>query len=50
MRYAIIFDGVVLNIALADSALGADWVLIPEDVSVGIGWLYVDGEFLAGGG
>ena len=45
MRYAIVFGGVVLNIALAGEPVSSDWILIPEDVSVGIGWLYEDGEF-----
>jgi hypothetical protein len=48
--YAHIIDGVVVNVSLWDGE--SDWtpaeetVEIPEGVSAGIGWDYVDGEFV----
>jgi len=43
-RYAILDAGIVMNVALAESALDASWVECPP--SVGPGWLYEDGEFV----
>lgn len=42
MRFAIVKNGVVVNVAIADTAITPDWV--PTDVA-GIGWLYADGVF-----
>jgi hypothetical protein len=44
-RYAIIKDGLVSNIVVADSALGDGWVLLEND-TISIGWSYVDGQFI----
>jgi hypothetical protein len=46
MRYAIISEGVVINVAISESAIFDNWILIPEGLPVGIGWLYVDDEFV----
>lgn len=48
MRYAIIDDGRVANVALAedpDFAAEQGWIEAP--IEVAIGWLYTDGEFAA---
>lgn len=48
MRYAIIQDGVVVNVVTAESeafAASQGWVAIPQGVPVTCGWLYVDGQF-----
>jgi GH25 family lysozyme M1 (1,4-beta-N-acetylmuramidase) len=48
--YAHIIDGAVVNVSLWDGE--SDWtpaeetVEIPEGVSAGIGWDYVDGKFV----
>lgn len=44
--YAVIEDGVVTNMALAEKDFAAEqgWILLPEGVT--IGWLYTDGVFL----
>jgi hypothetical protein len=44
MKYAIIENGVVTNVALADEALGINW--IASDTAQ-IGWLYDGGAFTA---
>ena len=46
MRYAIIENKVVANIVLADAeyAQSQGWIAAPDNV--GIGWGYVDGEFV----
>lgn len=46
MRYAIVNSGKVENIAIADGALGANWIEI-GDQSIGTGWGYADGIFTA---
>jgi hypothetical protein len=43
MKFAIIENGVVSNVVLADEALESNWV---ETDQAGPGWLYQDGEFL----
>lgn len=48
MIYAIISEGVVINVAIADEAITEDCILIPDGIPVGIGWLYVDGDFIEG--
>jgi hypothetical protein len=47
MRYAIIENGVVVNVAVADEAYAAEqgWMAAPDDVSPG--WAYVNGAFTA---
>ena len=47
MNYAIIENGIVVNVAISESALEYNWVLIPEGSSAWIGWRYVDGVFSA---
>jgi len=44
--YAIIESGLVVNAAEAEADYAAEqgWVLLPE--GAGIGWSYVDGEFV----
>ena len=51
-KYAIIENNLVVNvtIATAEFAQSQGWVEIPEYVdgmAVGIGWFYIDGEFVA---
>ena len=43
MNYAIIENGIVANVVVADEALATNWV---ETDQAGPGWLYQDGEFL----
>lgn len=43
MRYAIIENGLVVNIAVSDLAIDENWIVIPEGLMVDIGWTYVDG-------
>lgn len=45
-RYAIIEDGIVANIALADDDFAVEQGWIEAPAEVGIGWLY-DGDFTA---
>lgn len=43
MRYAIVIDGVVMNVTICNEAAYAaamGWVLVPTFVNVGIGWTY----------
>jgi hypothetical protein len=42
MRYAIIDNGVVTNVVVADSAFGDNWVAIEGG---GVGWLYDGSTF-----
>jgi hypothetical protein len=48
--FAHIIDGVVVNVSLWDGE--SDWtspeeiVQIPQDSSAGIGWEYINGEFI----
>jgi hypothetical protein len=43
MKFAIIENGVVSNVVVADAPLESNWV---ETEQAGPGWLYQDGEFL----
>jgi hypothetical protein len=43
MKFAIIENGVVANVVVADAPLADNWV---ETDQAGPGWLYQDGEFL----
>jgi hypothetical protein len=43
MKFAIIENGIVANVVVADEALESNWV---ETEQAGPGWLYQDGEFL----
>jgi hypothetical protein len=43
MQFAIIENGVVTNVVVADEALESNWI---ETDQAGIGWLYQNGEFL----
>ena len=45
-NYAIIKDGIVVNAAVAEAEFAAEqgWVLLPE--RAGVGWSYVDGQFV----
>lgn len=45
-RYAIVFNGVVENVAVANEAINESWILIPAGLPVQIGWLYIDGELV----
>lgn len=42
-KYAIIENGVVTNVALAEAPIADNWI---ETDRAGPGWLYQDGEFL----
>lgn len=35
------------NVNWANEKLGGQWAAVPEDIPVGIGWQYIDGEFIA---
>ena len=45
-RYAIIKNGIVVNVALADAEIASanDWIACPD---AGPGWTYADGVFTA---
>ena len=43
-RYAIVVDTVVVNVAVAESAMTPNWIECDESVSIGD--LYVNGEFI----
>ena len=43
MKFAIIENGVVSNVVVADAPLESNWV---ETDQAGPGWLYQEGEFL----
>lgn len=43
MKYAIIEDGVVTNVVVADAPLETNWI---ETDQAGPGWLYQNGQFL----
>lgn len=43
MRYAIVKDGVVLNVAVANAPLADNWI---ATTTANPGWLYQNGEFL----
>lgn len=45
MRYAIVQDGIVINIAVGNRQMTADWVLIPAGMPVQIGDAYSAGIF-----
>lgn len=50
-KYAIIENNIVVNVTIASAefAQSQGWILMPEYVdgmAVGIGWGYVDGEFI----
>jgi hypothetical protein len=42
MRYAIVERGVVVNVAVADAPLAANWIITD---TAGPGWTYADGVF-----
>ena len=42
-RYAIVVDTVVVNIAVAESAIAPNWI---ESETASIGDLYINGEFI----
>lgn len=46
MNYALIENGIVANIIVADDSFAAEHGLIQISESVSIGWSYVDGEFV----
>lgn len=49
-RLAHVIDGVVDNITICDESSAQsqfpETILIPENLSVQIGWEYIDGEFI----
>jgi hypothetical protein len=47
-NFAVIEKGKIVNVVLAeaDYATEQGWVLIPEESFAGIGWDYVDGQFV----
>lgn len=52
MRYAFIFGGAVVNVAVSDADQVAEVagrnipIALPDDSPVGVGWLWEGGEFL----
>lgn len=48
-NYAVIENTLVVNITVADPAYAQQqgWVLKPETPNVGIGWSYIDNEWIA---
>lgn len=42
-KYAVVENGVVLNVALAEAPLAPNWI---ATTTAGPGWLYQNGEFL----
>jgi hypothetical protein len=46
MKFAIIENGIVINIALADPEYAESQGWIEVNGNAGIGWLYVDGKFV----
>jgi len=44
MNFAIVEDCVVVNVAVSDSPLADNWIELPD--GAGIGWSYIDGEFV----
>ena len=42
-RYAIVSDGVVVNVAVSEYPLDTNWI---ESDSASIGFLYVNGQFV----
>jgi hypothetical protein len=44
MKFAIIENGVVSNVVVADAPLGGNWV---QTEQAGPGWLYQGGQFLS---
>lgn len=47
MKYAIIENGIVSNIALSDSPLADNWIEIQDNDFVEIGFLYENGNFIS---
>lgn len=45
MRYAIIENDIVVNIAISNNKIAANWIAIPTGCPVGIGDSYNDGCF-----
>jgi hypothetical protein len=45
-NYAVIENNKVVNVVVADASYGAEqgWILMPE--GVGIGWAYINGNFI----
>ena len=43
-NYAIIEDGKVINVAVAEEAINENWVLLPD--TAGKGWDYINGQFV----
>ena len=50
MKYAIIENGVVVNIAVSNRQIAANWVAIPIGCPVAIGDTYASGCFYDAGG
>lgn len=44
MNFAIVEDGVIVNVAVSDSPIADNWIELPD--GVGIGWSYIGGEFI----
>jgi hypothetical protein len=46
-KYAVVQNGVVATVAQADSALESNWVLLPANSLVCVGYTYANGVFTA---
>jgi hypothetical protein len=46
MKFAILNNGEVVNVALADSPLGPEWVAIDADSLIGVGWRFGPNGFI----
>jgi len=46
MEYAVIENNIVVNIVLADNEYASQQGWVPLSEGAGIGWSYVDGEFV----
>jgi|LSQX01.1.fsa_nt_gb hypothetical protein len=44
----VVVDAIICkNIDWANEKLGGEWIAVPDDVACGIGYEYMDGEFVA---
>ena len=46
MNYALIEDGKVVNVVVADESFASEHGLIQIPDNAGIGWSYIDGQFV----
>ena len=46
MNYALVENGIVANIIVADDSFAAEHNLIKTPEGISLGWSYIDGEFV----